>query len=469
MAITLRTLLASRALNLRQAGSTTANEDTPIEWVAMTELEDPRPFLSGGEVVLTTGIRLKSATSQRSFVRHVHTAGSLAVGFGVGLGHRKVPAAFLEEAATLGLPVFEVPYDTPFMAIGKLVADAQSAQHYEHLENLLRGHQVLAACLLRGKGLPALLRELASMLKTDVVLWQYGTELHSTGATGLDRQWHQVPIATGLQDRSVLAIAEPYGRSAMVDYAQSLISLELSNQATLRSRSRDANGQLLSDVVAGLLTGADAELRLASAGIDVEAKWSILLIDVAPGQRRALRTLPLPSDFGQSVTALVEERLVIMARAAPTQVDGLAEYFDAAGLGARIGVGGTYSKPSGLRWSYFEARESLTRGELVNLPDKLSLTSLLLASTDVPLGDLAAEALNPVMDFDRKHDADLFRTLERYLELDGSVAAVAESMDLHRNTVRYRLQQLSKLSGHDPATMAGRVHLYLAVRWVRLG
>ena len=29
----------------------------PIQWVAVTELEDPRPFLSGAEVVLTTGVR----------------------------------------------------------------------------------------------------------------------------------------------------------------------------------------------------------------------------------------------------------------------------------------------------------------------------------------------------------------------------------------------------------------------------
>ncbi|GAA1343633.1 PucR family transcriptional regulator [Arthrobacter roseus] len=469
MAITLRTLLASRSLNLNPAGPALAVENMPIAWVAMTELEDPRPFLTGGEVVLTTGIRLKTTTTQRAFARHVHAAGSLALGFGVGLGHRKAPAAVLEEAAELGLPVFEVPYETPFMAIGKLVADAQSAEHYQYLENLLTQHQVLAASLLGGKGLPALLRELASMLRTDVALWQYGTELLSTGPSGQDHQWHRVPIATGLKDRCTLAMAEPYSRNPIVDYAQSLISLELSNQATLRSRSRAANGQLLSDVVSGFLSGPDAELRLAAAGIDVGAKWSVLLVEAASGQRRALRTLPLPSIFDQSATALVDERLVIMTTATPSQVDGLAEYLYSAGLTARIGMGGTYSKASGLRWSYFEARESLTRGRSVNLPDKLSLTSLLLASTDVPLGDLAAESLNPVTAFDKKHDADLLRTLESYLELDGSVAAVADSMELHRNTVRYRLQQVAKLSGHDPTTTAGRVHLYLAVHWMRLG
>ncbi|BAS16504.1 hypothetical protein AHiyo8_48070 [Arthrobacter sp. Hiyo8] len=41
----------------------------------------------------------------------------------------------------------EVPYETPFIAIGKLVADSQSADHYSKLERLIAGHQILArAC-----------------------------------------------------------------------------------------------------------------------------------------------------------------------------------------------------------------------------------------------------------------------------------------------------------------------------------
>ena len=46
------------------------------------------------------------------------------------------------------LPVVEVPYETPFIAIGKLVADAQSADHFTKLERLIAGHQILARALL---------------------------------------------------------------------------------------------------------------------------------------------------------------------------------------------------------------------------------------------------------------------------------------------------------------------------------
>ncbi|WP_043440388.1 PucR family transcriptional regulator [Arthrobacter sp. L77] len=489
MAITLADLLSDPALGLVLEGRSEPPAQ-PIQWVAVTELEDPRPFLNGAEVVLTTGVRLKTGAAQRAFVRRAHDAGALAIGFGVGLTHRRIPAALLAEADAVGLPAFRVPYEVPFIAIGKRVADALSADHYAGLEDLLEGHAVLASALLGPGGLAALLGELARMLGTDVALFQYGACIaralgraarspDGPGVAAAPRAdagdpdpvtWHRLPVATGLKDRCTLAIAEPYGRTAVVDYAQSLISVELTNQARNRTGARAASGQLLEDVVRGSLGGAEAAARLAGSGIDTTLRHSVLIVDVASGQRRALRTLPLPDGWNGGATGLVDERLVLVLPAgAMPDPAGLGRYLHGAGLTARIGVGGSYAQPSGLRWSYFEAREALQRGQPLNIADRLSLTSLLMASADVPLADLAAETLRPLEAFDSAHGAGLLTTLQRYLDLDGSVAAVAADLDLHRNTIRYRLQQVVALTGYDPAVTADRVHLYLALRVRALG
>jgi hypothetical protein len=511
MAITLTDLLADTALGLVAEGRAVAPPH-PIEWVAVTELEDPRPFLNGAEVVLTTGVRLGTAAAQRAFVRRAHEAGALAIGFGVGLTHQRIPAAVLAEADDVGLPAFRVPYEVPFVAIGKKVADALSADRFAGLEELLESHAVLASALLGPGGLGALLGELARMLGTDVALFQYGariagaagptppgsrssgTRSSGTGVSGPDpgsgrasgpttaaagasgpepRAWHHLPIATGLKDRCTLAIAEPYGRAAVVEYAQNLISVELTNQARNRTGMRNAVGQLLEDVVRGTLAGAEAAARLAGTGIDTAMRHGVLIVDVASGQRRALRTLPLPDGWSGVPAGLVDERLVLVlpspaTPAVPEPAD-LGRYLHGAGLTARIGVGGTYAQPNGLRWSYFEAREALQRGQALNVADRLSLTSLLMTSADVPLADLAAETLEPLEAFDEAHGAGLLATLQRYLDLDGSVAAVAAALGLHRNTVRYRLQQVVTLTGYDPAVTADRVHLYLALRIRALG
>ena len=84
------------------------------------------------------------------------------------------------------------------------------------------------------------------------------------------------------------------------------------------------------------------------------------------------------------------------------------------------------------------------------------------------LADMASESLNPLRAFDVAHGAELMATLESYLGNNGSVAAVAEELTLHRNTVRYRLAQITELTGYDPAQTADRVQLWLALAVQRL-
>ncbi|MDN3481932.1 PucR family transcriptional regulator [Arthrobacter sp. APC 3897] len=470
MPIQLSDLLAAPGLNLRSCG-TAELTPAPLQWVAVTELEDPFPFLGGGEVVLTTGVRQRSGAVQRSFVDSVHRAGALAIGFGTGLSHAKVPAALLEAAAQRGLCVFEVPYETPFVALGKMVADALAADHVTQLRDLLAAHQSLASALLGGKGLPGLLQELSMLLDSPVALYQYGARLFTTGARAESGPRQRLPIATGLRDRCTLMIAEPYLRPDIVAYAQSLISVELSNQARRRSRERAVTGQLLADVVAGRLTGTDASMRLQAAGIPMTGRNVTLLVEAASGQVRSLPALPLPAEFDGAATAVVEDRLVVVVPqgSRPDLARILSGYLYGSGLTAKIGVGGSYADHAGLRWSYFEAKEALQRGQSLNEPERLSLTSLLMSGTDVPLAALAAEALDPLTDFDAAHDANLLETLDHYLSLNGSVAAVADELGLHRNTVRYRLGQITELTGYDPAVTADRVHLFLALSVRRLG
>lgn len=470
MPIQLSDLLAAPGLNLQTCG-TAELTPAPLQWVAVTELEDPFPFLGGGEVVLTTGLRQRSGAAQRSFVDSVHRAGALAIGFGTGLSHAKVPAALLEAANQRGLCVFEVPYETPFVALGKMVADALASDHVTQLRDLLAAHQSLAAALLGGKGLPGLLRELSVLLDSPVALYQYGSRLFTTGARAESGPRQRLPIATGLRDRCTLMIAEPYLRPDIVAYAQSLISVELSNQARRRSRERAVTGQLLADVVAGRLTGADASVRLQGAGIPMTGRNVTLLVEAASGQVRSLPSLPLPAEFDGATTAVVDGRLVVVVPqgSRPDLARILSEYLYGSGLTAKIGIGGSYPDHAGLRWSYFEAKEALQRGQSLNEPVRLSLTSLLMSGTDVPLAALAAEALDPLADFDAAHDANLLETLDHYLTLNGSVAAVADELGLHRNTVRYRLGQITELTGYDPAVTADRVHLFLALNVRRLG
>jgi purine catabolism regulator len=94
-----------------------AAAERPLRWVHISELPDPTPWLSGGELLLTTGMQMSTATAWRAFVERLADAGVAGLGLGTGFAHATLPADLLEVAERRGVPVFEVPYEVPFIAI----------------------------------------------------------------------------------------------------------------------------------------------------------------------------------------------------------------------------------------------------------------------------------------------------------------------------------------------------------------
>src|SRR3954452_19954368 len=83
--------------------------DAPVRWVHISELADPTRWLSGGELLLTTGMGLGDAAAQRAYVERLADHGLAGLGFGVGFGHDAVPEALVEAARARGFPLFAVP------------------------------------------------------------------------------------------------------------------------------------------------------------------------------------------------------------------------------------------------------------------------------------------------------------------------------------------------------------------------
>src|SRR3954468_24658852 len=112
--LTLAELLRDLDLGLLAGGS---NADAPVHWVHISELLDPTPWLSGGELLLTTGLQLETAKRQREFVARLPDHQLAGLGLGTGFAHDTVPKAMIEAAKERDFPLFEVPYEVPFIAI----------------------------------------------------------------------------------------------------------------------------------------------------------------------------------------------------------------------------------------------------------------------------------------------------------------------------------------------------------------
>ncbi|GHB87988.1 hypothetical protein GCM10010306_098840 [Streptomyces umbrinus] len=160
--------------------------DREVDWAHSIELADPVPWLGGGELVLTTGLRLPGSTdARRDYVRHLAKAGVAAVGFGVGLSHEHVPDALVEAAEEAGLPLLEVPLPTPFVAVTKAVMERLAEQQYDGMVQASRLQPRMTRAALHG-GAQAVVRELAVSTATSVLLLDHdGTPCasHPPGAS----------------------------------------------------------------------------------------------------------------------------------------------------------------------------------------------------------------------------------------------------------------------------------------------
>ena len=78
------------------------------------------------------------------------------------------------------------------------------------------------------------------------------------------------------------------------------------------------------------------------------------------------------------------------------------------------------------------------------------------------------ETLAPLAAYDEQYETDLVRTVETYLDNDGNVAQTAASLFTHRHTVRYRLERVKELTGHDIGSSEGREKLSLGLKAMRV-
>ncbi len=125
MSITVRSLVGQPSMRLSLLTEDAAI-DQPLTWVHVSELDDPTPFLSGGELLLTTGLTHRDeaddAPSWDGYLQRLSAAGVVGLGFGTGLSHDQVPAALVVAARRHGVPLIEVPRSTPFIAISRAVS-----------------------------------------------------------------------------------------------------------------------------------------------------------------------------------------------------------------------------------------------------------------------------------------------------------------------------------------------------------
>ncbi|MGN8553604.1 UNVERIFIED_CONTAM: PucR family transcriptional regulator [Microbacterium sp. SLM126] len=498
---TLRALLTRADLQLVLAGEQHLEPgtlDRAVRWVHSTDLVDPTPFLSEGLVLLTTGTQFPESPDEtgafRAYVHRLAARGVVGLGFGTEVVRDGIPPALVEACRDERMPLFEVPYRTPFIAVARANAEAIAAQAYSRRSWALAAQRAIALAALRPDGLGATVAELARQLDTWVGMYDAAGELvREHPADGLDAataedlrrevtgvlnrgaragsslRIRETPfslqtLGRGGHLRGVIAIAagdlDQEGRG-VVTAVIAMAGLALEQQQGL-SRAR---GVLRAGLVQTLLADDPAFARRISRelwGPLPAAPVEVALTDAAASRIDAiaeLLELRVDEKRGALFFGRGDDGLVIVVPAGERgPVEEVAERF-----GVRIGL----SDPAGydsFAAAIAQAKVARDRsGDGVALFAELARAGVLSALSDEARA-LARAELAPLRDHDAAEGTHLVETLQAWLDNDCSHEASARALGVHRHTVRTRLAQIERVLGADLSSFAARAELWAALR-----
>ena len=132
-----------------------------------------------------------------------------------------------------------------------------------------------------------------------------------------------------------------------------------------------------------------------------------------------------------------------------------------------VGAGSKVVDITNLTTAYQRAKAAVNMAQHMNRDmvhfDEMGIYRLLYSVSDKAiLKEMSEDLLQPLLTYDAKHNSNYVEVLEKYLEYNGSIQAVAEAMYTHRNTIIYRVTNIKKLLGTELDTTEERFQYQMA-------
>jgi len=417
-----------------------------IGWAHTVELPEPWHWLSASDLLMTTGLGLPAeADAQVHWLKQLAKCKVSALLLACPPSASALSKAMLQTAEQLAFPLLQADFSLEFARLSRLVIGhvlRAERSRFAAVEGLFH----LWARALHEQGtLSERLNRVADYLQIYLVLEDSDSGqpiAYSHQAENPPSSAQLLPMGERsharlrLWPRDTQALNPAADRSLLLRALVGLLTVELDRSLLERDAQRREGAALLQQ-----LLQADSELALAQ-------EWQ--------QQRLAQR--------GLAALLLEQENLLLILLRESD--DWLPALQAALGENSRIGISDLLSASNGFAQSVQQARLALSQaqenggfiwryGETTNglLPHSLSEARLLVE-----------RYLSTLMDYDREHGSLLLKTLMQFLDNNSQYKATCLELNIHRQTLVYRLKLITQLSGLKPSTSEGLARLWLAVQ-----
>jgi purine catabolism regulator len=349
--------------------------DRPVRWVHVAEAADVGVMLSGGEMVLTTGVLLAGdAHGRTAYIESLHRAEAAALVLGLGRAFPSPPRDMCRAAERCGLPMVVLHRPFPFAELTEEVQSRLVRRKYAAVRLSEGIRTALTALVTAGAPLQRLLDEIAAhsacpVLVTNLAHRVLATAGERPAVDDVLRDWDRIARSPGGTDGDGWVRAELGGRGErwgsvvlcghrgdaasarlLADRAAEALVLHHLLAGTGPGWEEQSARRLLDDLVSGAVPARQLLPRARAAGLPVNRRTFVPLVVRATEPARLDRVLrllglsALVAELGDASTA------VLLSLAHDQDPGRLAAHFAAR---LRAETGGTpvvAAGPAGPRW-----------------------------------------------------------------------------------------------------------------------
>ncbi|MFD5638723.1 MULTISPECIES: PucR family transcriptional regulator [unclassified Streptomyces] len=476
--------------------------DRSVRWVHVAEAADVGVMLSGGEMVLTTGVLLAGdPDAQAEYIRSLHRAEAAAVVLGLGRAFPAPPDVMRRAAERCGLPMVVLHRPFPFAELTEEVQSRLVRHKFAAVSLSEAVRTALTGLITTGAPLQHMLDEIAVHAACPVVVTNLAHRVLATAGerSAVDdvlRDWDRIARQAGGSEGDGWIRAELGGRGErwgrivlcghrgdaatgrlLADRAAEALVLHRMLAGPAHSWEEESAQGLLTDLVSGVVPARQLLPRARAAGLPVNRRTFVPLV-VRDGDAaqldRVLRLLGLPglvAELSDGATAL------LLSLPRDQDAEALAEHFAVrlrheTGAPATVAAAGPRTAwddvPSGLREALHVAEAAgdppagQDRPALVRLRDVHLRGLVRLLRDDPNVQSFAERELDGLLGGPQA-DARLLPVLRTYLATGRNKSRTAELHHVSRPALYRRLEVIQARLGVDldDFEQAASVHIAL--------
>jgi purine catabolism regulator len=447
--------------------------DHVVRWVHSADLYDIAPLLRGDEVLLTNGVGLVRVdeAARRLYVRQLAESGVAALFFEVGRSFAVVPPEMVTEARDVGLTIVGLQPRLRFTEVAEAVNSELIDRSVARLRHADETSRALSEALARGATLSELVEQVATTLGTWARLTDYaGRAVARSGCEENGPGAHfEVPVLVDGTAWGRLAVGSSESPEllvdAVLDRAPTVLGLCLIREQRDVAGSLRAQQILLEQLVTNQpVDGGVLLARLGAAGVTPHgARYVCVAVDPRRVPSAAQIVDELVRHVGHGIFGIVDGTLFgLLAGSADGHADLAASVRSAAAeaLSSQSRLCATVSRAIGdvghLPRAMADTRITLALGQDLHLKEPvigvhtLALERLLVTHGDPDaLREFVEDQIGILLAADSVRGSQLLVTLETLIACAGSKAEAAKRLHIRRQSLYYRLEQISTMTTFD--------------------